>query len=137
MLFRSLDAEETLAVPGPTDVHFFWDASSSAYHDEVGNFFVDGPDGRITQRAGGGPEGDGVDSAEAWVGIGRGYYHLGGVEDQRHEGQKMYLLSGGSDQIPLNDASCKFFTEGSRGKNIVLIQQKGYGCQPGTSVVTG
>lgn len=46
-----LGAKSTLLVPtGETPVHFFLDASSTPSHDELGYFFVDGPDGRITRH---------------------------------------------------------------------------------------
>jgi cyanophycinase len=66
---------------------------------------------------------DGIDTAESYVGIGHGFYHRGGVEDRKHDGQNMYLLDGGG-YSPLTDGlSTRFFTEGSRGQDIVLIGQ--------------
>ena len=41
----------TLLIPtGTTPVHFFADYRESPHNDELGYFFVDGPDGRITKR---------------------------------------------------------------------------------------
>ncbi len=52
-----LGAKSTLLIPtGETPVHFFLDSRSTPNNDELGYFFVDGPDGRITRRVDNDPE---------------------------------------------------------------------------------
>lgn len=46
-----------LWVPEKAEVHFVCELHNAAGRCEVGFFFVDGPDGRITRRRGGSPEG--------------------------------------------------------------------------------
>ncbi len=53
----SLGAKATLLVPTGGPVHFFLDASNTTHQDELGFFYVDGPDGRITKRVNGDPTG--------------------------------------------------------------------------------
>ncbi|MFM8250642.1 MAG: cyanophycinase [Planctomycetota bacterium] len=56
---RPLAANSVLLVPtGETPVHFFLDGRNSNTSDELGYFFVDGPDGRITKRIDNDPLGD-------------------------------------------------------------------------------
>lgn len=51
-------ASGALLVPSSEmQVHFFADAQKTPYHDELGYFYVDGPDGRITLREGDDPNG--------------------------------------------------------------------------------
>jgi hypothetical protein len=58
----------TMLVPsGTSPVHFFWDYRDSSSNDELGYFFVDGPDGRITKRASGDPEGAPVLTPNGWI----------------------------------------------------------------------
>lgn len=57
--FAPLGDKAALLIPtGESRVHFFWDYRDSAFNDELGYFFVDGPDGRITQRVDNDPDGD-------------------------------------------------------------------------------
>jgi hypothetical protein len=56
----STAAGGTLLVPGSEmamKVHFFADSQNTPYQDELGYFYVDGPDGRITLRQGDDPKG--------------------------------------------------------------------------------
>jgi cyanophycinase len=54
----STAASGTLLVPsGDMQVHFFADSQNTPYQDELGYFYVDGPDGRITLRQGDDPTG--------------------------------------------------------------------------------
>lgn len=56
---RSLGDQAVLLVPtGESPVHFFFDSRDSAADDELGYFFVDGPDGRITKRVDDDPDGE-------------------------------------------------------------------------------
>jgi hypothetical protein len=51
-------ASGTLLVPSSQmQVHFFADSQNTPYHDELGYYYVDGPDGRITLREGDNPTG--------------------------------------------------------------------------------
>jgi cyanophycinase len=56
---RPLAANSVLLVPtGETPVHFFLDGRNTNTADELGYFFVDSPDGRITKRIDNDPLGD-------------------------------------------------------------------------------
>lgn len=58
---RDLLEPATMLIPtGETPVHFFLDAVDSVFQDEIGYFFVDGPDGRITRRTDGDPTNDAI-----------------------------------------------------------------------------
>lgn len=55
----------TLLIPtGTSPVHFFADYRESPHNDELGYFFVDGPDGRITKRQDSDPFGTPLLSAD-------------------------------------------------------------------------
>ena len=66
---------------------------------------------------------DGIDSVVNYVGVGHGFYRRGGAPDAVHSGQRMYLLGGNAAIEEFGDATRRFFTEGSNGKDIVLISQ--------------
>lgn len=51
------DASALLIPTGETPVHFFLDARHTPSENELGYFFVDGPDGRITKRVDDDPDG--------------------------------------------------------------------------------
>jgi len=52
--FSPLGNQSALLIPtGTTPVHFFGDYRETNWNNELGYFFVDGPDGRITKREGG------------------------------------------------------------------------------------
>ena len=66
---------------------------------------------------------DGLDTNWNYVSISHGIYQRGAAPDSRHQGQKMYLLDGGSEWDSLADAKQRFFTTGSAGGDIVLFGQ--------------
>ena len=66
---------------------------------------------------------DRIDNAVAFVTITHGFYQKGGSVDNRHTGQKIYLLAGGGSSSPFDEARKKFFQQGSNGGDILLIAQ--------------
>src|SRR5262249_16441056 len=50
--------QDVMLVPsGESPVHFFVDSRNTSFNDELGYFFTDGPDGRITKRVDDDPDG--------------------------------------------------------------------------------
>ncbi len=66
---------------------------------------------------------DRIDNATAFVTITHGFYQKGGPVDNRHTGERVYLLAGGGSSAPFDEARKKFFQQGSKGGDILLIAQ--------------